>query len=423
MNCLVPGFMKLATHNSICHGFLSLLFLFGGVSLFFPADAFAQGERRQATESTDFDRMREQLPEIGKIPDDDQSELAVRYREKFQAWKDSLKEVWSVLFEYKVDQVSSNTEFAERWSKASKNDYQKMYEFRAAAIDLYDSDPKKYAAVGDLLYGMLVLSTEQDQFEATMPIAEVLIKNGYQADQLVSATQKAAIATASFGKIDELLSAYGVGGPSQEMVAAAKAQWQRELEFRREDAEKDDLPRVEILTTKGTMIVELFEDQAPEAVASFIYLVENGFYNRRVFFRVIKNAIAQVGCKRDDGSTSIGYSLPPEMDRPDRRHHFRGSLSVALSVDPESQIEDRKSGGSQIFFIFAPQPALDNKYTVFGRIIEGIECLGNFTVVDLSSGEKIAPDISPDAILRATVIRKRDHDYIPQIIDGELPFK
>jgi cyclophilin family peptidyl-prolyl cis-trans isomerase len=81
------------------------------------------------------------------------------------------------------------------------------------------------------------------------------------------------------------------------------------------------------------------------------------------------------------------------------RHHFRGSLSMAHA--------GRDTGGSQFFLTFVPTPHLDGKHTVFGRVVEGLEVLG-----DLQKRNPESPGgVAPDKIIKAEVLRDRGHEY------------
>src|SRR5262249_20728602 len=131
-------------------------------------------------------------------------------------------------------------------------------------------------------------------------------------------------------------------------------------------AKADDLPRVKLETTQGDITVELFENEAPNTVANFISLVSKGFYDGVQFHRVLPGFMAQTGdpLSKDPvknaekiGEGDPGYSIPDECFKPDHREHFRGSLSMAPTGQPNS-------GGSQFFICFAPPEQLDGKYTV-----------------------------------------------------------
>ncbi|MCC6125424.1 MAG: peptidylprolyl isomerase [Pirellulales bacterium] len=160
------------------------------------------------------------------------------------------------------------------------------------------------------------------------------------------------------------------------------------------------MPRVLIKTEKGDVVVELFENEAPNTVANFITLAEKGYYNGTPFHRVLPCFMAQGGDPTGTGSGGPGYSIPDEVSNPNRRNHFRGSLSMAKSDQPDS-------GGSQFFLCFVPTTYLDGKHTVFGRVVSGIDVLSKIKRCDPDDPNR--PD--PDKILEMKVLRKRDHEY------------
>jgi cyclophilin family peptidyl-prolyl cis-trans isomerase len=195
----------------------------------------------------------------------------------------------------------------------------------------------------------------------------------------------------------------------------------REQEFRKADAARDDNPRVEMITTKGRIVIELFENQAPESVNSFIYLVEKKFHDNKKLFRVETHTCAQAGCEKGDGTSNAGYVIASESSLPERRDHYRGSLGLALGFSKQTNRPELDSGGSQFYFSFIPMPSLDGDYTVFGRVVEGLPALGSFRVMNLADPEQRKDTKKkPDSIHSIRVIRKRDHDYIPSIVSGKL---
>lgn len=153
-------------------------------------------------------------------------------------------------------------------------------------------------------------------------------------------------------------------------------------------AEADDLPTVEMLTDKGRIVITLFEDDAPNTVASFLTLVESGFYDGLVFHRVVPHFVVQGGDPDGTGSGGPGYAIKLEATR----HHFRGSLSMARSEDPDS-------AGSQFFFCLSAATThhLDDGYAVFGRVSEGLDVMDSLRL--------------GGAIKSARVLSKRDHEY------------
>ena len=164
--------------------------------------------------------------------------------------------------------------------------------------------------------------------------------------------------------------------------------WEKEKALREKETAAGTQPRVKLTTNKGEIELELFEDDAPNTVANFIELIEKKFYDGVKFHRVIPNFMAQGGDPEGTGAGGPGYSFADEVDG-DYRRHFRGSISMA-NVGPNTN-------GSQFFLTHLPTPWLNGKHTVFGRVLKGQEIIDGLAV--------------GDAIEKAEVIRKRDHEY------------
>lgn len=201
------------------------------------------------------------------------------------------------------------------------------------------------------------------------------------------------------------------GAPQAQIQKAAAAidrerpKVEAEMAKRQAEAAADDLPRVRISTSVGDVVVELFENEAPNTVANFISLVEKGFYDGTPFHRVIGGFMAQGGDPTGTGTGGPGYTIACELDAPDARQHFRGTLSMAHA--------GRDTGGSQFFLTFRPTDHLDGKHTVFGRVIEGFDVLPKIMRTTDDQGRPVA-GVQPDTIVKAEVLRKRNHPYVPQ---------
>jgi peptidylprolyl isomerase len=116
-------------------------------------------------------------------------------------------------------------------------------------------------------------------------------------------------------------------------------------------------------TTKGRVVIEMRPDLAPNHVARIKELTREGFYDGVPFHRVIDGFMAQTGCPQGTGTGGSGKKLKAEFTR---EPHERGVVSMARANDPNS-------GDSQFFICFDDATFLDNKYTVWGRVIEGME--------------------------------------------------
>jgi len=130
---------------------------------------------------------------------------------------------------------------------------------------------------------------------------------------------------------------------------------------------------VAIISTKfGDIVLEFFPDVAPNHVRNFKYLADHGFYDGCTFHRVIPNFMIQGGdpnskdtIRANDGNGGPGWTVAAEFNA---KPHVRGTLSMARTADPNS-------AGSQFFICVTRTPNLDNKYTVFGQAIKGLEVL------------------------------------------------
>ncbi|OGD21335.1 MAG: hypothetical protein A2W03_03850 [Candidatus Aminicenantes bacterium RBG_16_63_16] len=146
-----------------------------------------------------------------------------------------------------------------------------------------------------------------------------------------------------------------------------------------------------IQTNLGTMTLELFETEAPRTVAQFKRLVQEGFYDGKDFYRVVRGHVIQAG-------GGDAPSLPPEFNT---RPHVFGTLGLG-------RVGDEWSGDSEIYICVAPRPHLDGRYTVFGRLTEGLDVLEKIANVPVEErwegpGNKMAmhKPIEPVIILRA----------------------
>ena len=133
----------------------------------------------------------------------------------------------------------------------------------------------------------------------------------------------------------------------------------------------------EIVTEKGTMKVEFYENEAPNTVKNFIELSEKGFYDGLTFHRVIPDFVIQGGCPDGTGAGGPGYSIDCELDG-DNQYHDRGVLSMAHA--------GRNTGGSQFFICHSRTNTshLDRNHTCFGKVIEGVDVIDK-----ISQGDKI----------------------------------
>jgi peptidyl-prolyl cis-trans isomerase B (cyclophilin B) len=121
-------------------------------------------------------------------------------------------------------------------------------------------------------------------------------------------------------------------------------------------------------TNKGTIEIELFAQDAPKTVNNFVFLAGEGFYDGVTFHRVISNFMIQGGDPTGTGRGGPGYNFEDET-RSNPNKHGSGFLSMA-NAGPNTN-------GSQFFITHSPQPHLDGKHTVFGKVTSGMDVVNN----------------------------------------------
>jgi len=113
----------------------------------------------------------------------------------------------------------------------------------------------------------------------------------------------------------------------------------------------------------GEIRIEFFPADAPRTVENFATLARKGFYDGLTFHRVVPDFVVQGGCPKGNGTGGPGHTVKAEFNA---QKHLRGSVAMARSQDPDS-------AGSQFYITYGPTPHLDGNYTVFGRVVAGME--------------------------------------------------
>jgi len=131
-------------------------------------------------------------------------------------------------------------------------------------------------------------------------------------------------------------------------------------------------------TSLGTIVFRFYDKDAPKHVANFKKLATDGFYNGTTFHRVIPGFMIQGGDpnskdadRSNDGTGSAGSNINAEFNQ---NKHLRGTVSMARSQDPNS-------ASCQFFICVKPQPSLDNLYSVFGQVVEGMDVVDKIVSV------------------------------------------
>ena len=170
-------------------------------------------------------------------------------------------------------------------------------------------------------------------------------------------------------------------------------------------------PIVTFTMENGNVIkAELYPKIAPNTVASFVSLIEKGFYDGLIFHRVIPGFMIQGGDPTGTGMGGPGYSIQGEFAQNGFNNdlpHTRGVLSMARSMSPNS-------AGSQFFIMHADSPHLDGQYAAFGRVTEGLD--GVDAIASTATGANDRP--LEDQKIQSATVETFGEVFKPEVIAG-----
>jgi cyclophilin family peptidyl-prolyl cis-trans isomerase len=367
---------------------------------------------------------------FGKIPEDVPEPLKTEYSSALDTYRVSVGRLNRLFLEHNLSRDSTDDiRRLYAFSDALDSGQKSLVDWRTKIAEVFSSSLADKFFMRELILDMLEREFEKERFDGMLPIVSALWIHEPDLNETVLSQMAAvavaendlALAEAVLRRLETKKTLKRTEAFWLRSMPDLKERFRKEESARRADATRDDNPRVALMTNKGRLTVELFENEAPQAVASFIHLVEKRFYDRKTFFRVVEGFGAQTGCDRGDGTGDAGYQIRGEMDLPDHRCVFRGSLVLLSATDETTGQIDRDSGSSQFAIAAMPQLSLDGKQTVFGRVVEGLHVLGSLKRIDLTKEEerKNKKNI-PDILVEARVIRKREHPYLPEPVSGQL---
>lgn len=348
-------------------------------------------------------------------PDAAEEPLA-RFEQVRDEWSSFSQELDKALF--RMNQLRANRAAPERLQQAIhiyddvlERGAEVMTRLIDATLEAYRDDPDN-AEAQRLLEVLADTCLASDRYEDAARMARALVDQGVEGPEPYRWLGLASLELMQLDLAEECFRRVESRGGTDEKIQAAwdrlermREPWAKEQAVREAEAAADNLPRVLLRTTRGDIVVELYEDQAPNTVAQFISLVEDQFYNGLEFFRVETHFAAVTGCPANNGTRGSGFQILNEFDREDRRMAVRGTLSM---VDQHGQ----GTLGSQFFIALSNFGALDAvaKNTVFGRVIEGMEVVEALRRVNPSTTDA---EFMRDRIESAEVLRKRNHAYQP----------
>jgi len=369
----------------------------------------AAAEKSAAEDSTKTDSS--------AVSEADAASAAKAFADQMQQWKELVKELRRLYADYQTAGEDELPALQKQWNDLIAKGNSMVPGLRAAGIAAYRAAPNADRDLTGFLVKLADDERGQDRYESSLEICNLLIENDCDRAEIYSTAAFNNFALQNFATAEEQLSkakdADAITPAVKQMNLEALIPQYREYsaeeqKIRAEEAD-DNLPRVKLTTSKGDIVLELFENEAPQTVGNFVSLVESGFYDGLTFHRVIPNFMAQGGDPQGDGTGGPGYSIPCECYKENARKHFRGSLSMAHIGG------EKDTGGSQFFITFLPTAPLNGRHTVFGRVIEGMDVLAKLQRRNPDAVGKLP---EPDTILKAEVLRKRDHEYQPTKVES-----
>lgn len=202
------------------------------------------------------------------------------------------------------------------------------------------------------------------------------------------------------------LSACGTGAENEESTNTDDGQAEQETQTNGEASYPipDENPIVTItMENDEEIVLELYPEIAPNTVANFVSLVEEGFYDGTIFHRVIPGFMIQGGDPEGIGTGGPGYGIPGEFSSNGFENtltHDRGVMSMARAMDPNS-------AGSQFFIMVENTPDLDGDYAAFGKVLEGMETVDKIVAAERNENDKPLEDQK----MKSVVVDTKGYDY------------
>jgi len=328
------------------------------------------------------------LPEISVGQEAAQESTAKdRYEKALERTRDLAKVCRNISVRFFDSSLAESHQWKEKWPQASKDLADQRYVLEKAAIDWFMECQNPPLPLIELVSGASNELYEAGNMELSFQILKKV--NQFNPPENIIFDRRLALAGIKANHFEYALE-FIQNPKAKEAVEKLEKQmdknmfivcpllaknWEQELEIRKKEAESDDLPRVRFQLSTGEVVVELFENEAPQTVANFINLVESGFYDDSVCHPVIESIVAQAGLYHRTQHTRLDYVIKNESKLPESRNHFVGSLSMVSATN------NTDSATAAFVFTLLPNPDLDwNRtadddisQTVFGRVVTGME--------------------------------------------------
>lgn len=337
------------------------------------------------------------------------SKTASAFRGHFQQWKETISGLRTLRKEYQdADDDNKRQALEVKFDALLAQGRTLLPVLRETGIAAYKDAPNEDPELTRFLFKLAKDELARDRYDQAWTVGELLIENECGFPEIYNVAGVSAFVRNDYENARKYLSLAkdrgvisAVGRSFLAQVDQCETLWQQEEKLREQQAGK--LPLVKLATTKGDITIELFENEAPQTVGNFIHLVrDEHFYDGLTFYEVVGGQRAATGCPKGDGTGDPGYKIYCECYKENHRNHFRGSVSMETD-------RTRDTGGSRFFISLVPAPRLNGRYTVFGRVVDGMDVLAKLERTTPSS-----PMGEPDKIIKATVLKiDEGKKYLP----------
>jgi len=235
---------------------------------------------------------------------------------------------------------------------------------RATAADLLADQPPSESNARALIEALPVALRDTDLNDAALSILDALAK---QKSPAANDAIKTALGSSDIlirRRAVSLLKANSIGDFSNR-IGTVKTR-NTDADYRRAMARIGRKVTATVVTSKGSFVIEFLPEESPLTVDNFVQLARKGYFNGQTVPRVVPNFVIQTGDPRGDQNGGPGYQIRCEVNE---APYERGAVGMALS--------GKDTGGSQWFVTHSPQPHLDGGYTVFGRVVRGMDVVDN----------------------------------------------
>ena len=390
-----------------------------------PADTeMADGEKTEL--STGLSNV-PQKPDLSEMPPEffeERKQAGIRFEELRTELAEKLIAMRKKHTRYQNHEVR-NRKAANEYYELRNECRNLMNQLLEAAINYISYSPDDPQAAATYVLTMVEHCEERNIYNrSTLEASARLIDGGIRYKYLFREGLRSALSVGHFDLAEKLYEAVepAVYEDTDHIMMGnldlIKQQWESEVELYKKELEEDRLPRVKMKTTRGDLLIELYLDHAPSTVSHFISMVEDGYFDNIEFYQVVDNILALAGNQTDAERGYNGKFLEDEHTRSDARAGTRGSLVMAKVPMGDTGSFIPNSASSQFAILYLPNSVVNSEQTVFGRVIEGMDVVGDFRRVDPNKKkEKNAISFPADRIIEATVVRRPETLPEPRYVD------